>query len=177
MPNELPTFQELLAAQQAARGQGPAQAALTGINQGVDLGRSILEKNRDNEDRKQKFLQEVRKLTAGTLQPGDTPETIGQRERTPEVQAALTPKPKEPKEPGNLVKLSENDEGVLVYDPATRNTKTIPFKGKKKEGAGGNKTQQLDSASTMLQNVKEILKEVPSGGKGMVQEFLSKDIA
>lgn len=177
MANELPTFEQLLQAQIAARGGNPAQSALTGINTGIDLGRSILEKQRDEEERKRQFLLKIRDLQSKTLQPGDTAETVAQRERTPEVQAAITPKPKELKEPGNLVKLSENEEGVLVYDPATRTTKTIPFKGKKKEAGATLKIQQLDSASTMLQNVEQILSTLPSGIKGLGQEVLSKNIA
>src|SRR6185436_2502377 len=103
MAESLPTFQELLQAQLAAQGK-PAQAALQGVNQGVALGRSILERNQDQEELKRQFqlkvqqaLLDKRKTEAGFLTPGDTAETIGQRERTPEVQAALTPKPKEPK--------------------------------------------------------------------------------
>lgn len=162
MANELPTFQELLAAQQAARGQGPAQAALTGINQGIDLGRSILEKNRAQEELKRQFqlkvqdaLLEKRKVEAGMI-PAD--KSLTGAETTPEVQKSLTPATRELGE-------AQGADEVITYDKSNgKVVSRIPLKktaGKSAPQFLMKNKQQIESGKRFIDEVSETVKLMP----------------
>lgn len=172
MPSELPTFQELLAAQQAARGQGPAQAALIGINQGVDLGRSILEKNRAQEELKRQFqlkvqdaLLEKRKVEAGLIPAGQS--RTGQ-EITPEVQKALTPEPRK-------LEFQQGAEEVVGIDPSTgREVSRISLKktgGKSAPQFLLKNAQQIQSGKRFIDEVEDTVKLMPqvAGKPGLLR--------
>jgi len=178
MPNELPTFAELLAAQQTARGQGPAQAALTGINEGVNLGRSILEKNREEEERKRQFqmkvqqaLLEKRKVDLGAIPAA---KSLTGAESSPEVQKVLTPETPKPIERAFQMTPDE----VIAFDKATgRPVARTPITPKGKGGTGGADLKQLDflaaNAVDQIQQIKKTLGvtktgEIPLKGRALL---------
>lgn len=183
MANGYPSLEELI---KARRTPGPAEAIQSGL-EGFMAGR----KRRQEEDEakatavlnqaKLRLQQQGEERAGRELEAGLIPaqQSLTGAEATPEVQKQLMEKKPKYTKAGEA---EENGRKFIIYAQEGDPSKTVRINA----GVAGQDNKltakqndhlgKLQGAENLLTNVEKLLNEVPSGGKGLMQEALSSNV-